>query len=325
MAVVTSLNPFRRRSSTTLAWVKRGATLLAALTAGALTAISLSPTPLLHKPLSPEATAQFSPEALFTPGPLPRLQRPMNLLILGTKAVPGDTSVQGRFGGLTDTILLAHFDPQERRLDILSIPRDTRTELRGYGVDKLNAANAYGGASLAAGSTRYLLQAPVDRYLRMNLDGVQNLVDTLGGVTVDVSQAMRYRDDSQQLYIDLPQGRQHLNGDQALQFLRFRHDGLGDIGRVERQQQLMHAAVQQSINPLTILRLPQLLLVARDNLDSNLRGSELLALSGLAATLGSDRIHFHTLPGHFGGSDYATSYWIPDYEAIDALIAEKFK
>jgi LCP family protein required for cell wall assembly len=275
--------------------------------------------------LKPEAAASFSPDTLFTPGPLPLLQKPINVLILGTKAVPGDASLEGRFGDLTDTILLVHVDPQERRMEVLSIPRDTRTQLPGHGVDKLNAANVYGGASLAAASTRYLLQAPVDRYLRVNLGGVQQLVEALGGVTIDVPKAMRYRDTSQHFSIDLKPGRQHLNGEQALQFLRFRHDVLGDIGRVERQQHLMTAIVQESINPLTLLRLPQLLFVARENLDSNLRGSELLAISGLAVTLGSDRIHFHTLPGRFGGPEYSVSYWIPDYESIDRLMAEKFK
>lgn len=325
MAGVTSLNRLGHGSISALGWIKKGAIVLAAVTAGALTAISLSPAPLQHKPLKPEAAEQFSPTTLFTPGSIPLLQRSVNVLILGTKAVSGDPSLEGRFGDLTDTILLAHFDPQQHRLEILSIPRDTRTKLPGHGLDKLNAANAYGGASLAAASTGYLLQVPVDRYLRVNLDGVRRLVDTLGGVSVEVPKNMHYRDDSQHLYIDLKQGRQHLNGDQALQFLRFRHDALGDIGRVERQQQLMNALVRESINPLTLLQLPQLLLVARENLDSNLRGSELLALSSMMATLGSDRIHFHTLPGRFGGSEYQSSYWIPNYKEIDSLMAEKFK
>jgi LCP family protein required for cell wall assembly len=103
----------------------------------------------------------------------------------------------------------------------MSIPRDTRTYVRGS-LTKLNEANRYGGPSLAAESVSDLLGGvAIDRYVRINVQGVEKLVDALGGVTVNVPKDMKYQDDSQHLYINLKAGEQTLTGDQALQFLRF--------------------------------------------------------------------------------------------------------
>ena len=106
--------------------------------------------------------------------------------------------------GLSDTMLMVRFDPAQRKLVVLSIPRDTRTWVQGVGLTKLNEANYDGGPALAAKATSELLgNTTIDRYIRINVQGVEKLMDALGGVKLYVPQDMHYEDESQHLYINL--------------------------------------------------------------------------------------------------------------------------
>ena len=155
--------------------------------------------------------------------------------------------------------------------------------------------------SLSARATSELLGGiPIDRYIRINVQGVEKLIDVLGGITVHVPQDMKYQDDSQHLYINLKQGRQHLNGEQTLQFLRFRYDAYGDIGRVQRQQMAIRAVKEQALNPGTLLKLPQILSTIREHIDTNLSVEEIAALAGFSSQVGRDRVQMLMLPGEFG-------------------------
>jgi hypothetical protein len=136
---------------------------------------------------------------------------------------------------------------------------------------------------------------------------------------------MKYQDDSQHLYISLKEGKQHLNGDQALQFLRFRYDANGDIGRIQRQQTLMRGLTEQALNPKTITRLPKVLSVIRANLDTNLTVDELLALVGFASQTDRSNMQMLMVPGDFSSpEEYEASYWLPDYDRIDNMVAQHF-
>jgi anionic cell wall polymer biosynthesis LytR-Cps2A-Psr (LCP) family protein len=165
----------------------------------------------------------------------------------------------------------------------------------------------------------------VDRYVRINVQGVEKLIDALGGVTVTVPQDMKYQDDSQHLYINLKAGEQKLNGNQSLQFLRFRYDANGDIGRIQRQQTFMRALAEQTINPATIARLPKILSVIQSNVDTNLSVEELLALLGYASQVNRSNVQMLMLPGNFSSpSEYNVSYWLPSYGDIDTLVDQYF-
>jgi len=322
-------------------WVGTGLLGVAALSAmgGALLALSLS-----AQPLRPAQLAQRAERIAFderdpvdTPSlQLPGLTRPINVLILGTKA---DTPIAKRspersneFGGNTDTILLARFEPGSDELTLLSVPRDTRTRIEGLGTAKINAANAEGGAALAAREVRDLLGGvAIDRYVRLNLQGVETLVDALGGVTVYVPKDMHYTDRSQDLRIDLEQGKQHLDGDKALQFLRFRHDGKGDIGRIQRQQILLRAILDKALNPTTLVRAPQIVSAVRSHVDTNLSVEEMIALAGFATKTDTSDVQMVMLPGRVGSGTVQSdsgqipiSYWIPDESKIPALMARYF-
>jgi LCP family protein required for cell wall assembly len=198
--------------------------------------------------------------------------------------------------------------------------------VQGHGVTKINAANVYGGPALSAVAISELLGGVgIDRYVRINVQGVEKLVDALGGLTIKVPKDMKYQDDSQHLYINLKAGKHHLNGNQVMQLLRFRYDGLGDIGRIQRQQLVMRALVEQALNPLTIARLPQIISVVQSHLDTNLSVEELFALASFASGTKRSQMQTLTLPGDFSSSDaYDTSYWLPDRDRIQLMMSRHF-
>ncbi|MEL6493268.1 MAG: LCP family protein [Cyanobacteria bacterium J06634_6] len=310
------------------------------MAAGALLAVSLGTTPLLQSTLTAEEAAVFSsdePIATANSLQLPSLTRPVNILLLGVKVTSSDVhdydaiyedgydALVNSFEGLSDTMLLLRFDPRDQQVTVVSVPRDTRTNVDGL-VTKINEANREGGPALSAQAVSELMGGvPIDRYMRINVQGVEKLIDALGGVKVNVPKDMKYQDDSQHLYINLKAGEQRLDGDKALQFLRFRYDDNGDIGRVQRQQQFMRALTEQALNPTTISRLPKILSVIQSHVDTNLSVEELVALVGYSSQRDRSDVQMLMLPGEFSNyDDYELSYWIPDYSEIDAISADYF-
>ncbi|MEG4280080.1 LCP family protein [Microcoleus sp. MON1_C1] len=307
-------------------------------TAGALLAVSLSTTPLQQQKLSPEEAAVFSQGDMAKLSmKMPELTRPVNILVLGLKVLTSDIEGsankqvgyevwENSFKGLTDTMLLVRFDPQNKKLSVLSIPRDTRTYVEGRGEVKINEANYYGGPASSAKSVSGLLGGVgIDRYVTVNIHGIKSLVDALGGITINVPKDMKYTDESQHLYIDLKAGKQKLNGEQIVQYLLYRHDDLGDIGRVQRQQLLMRAFVEQEVNVGLLSRLPKILSVIQSHLDTNLSIEELVALAGFATQTDRAGVQMLMVPGKFSDSkDYKSSFWLPDQYGIETLVAEHF-
>lgn len=326
-------------------WLGLGLTFLsvggASAVVGGLLAISLNSKPLLQGSLSAEDAAFFGQEEPITGSNnlrLPRLTRPVNILVLGLKVLSSDLSdpppevqdlgyhaLVDSFEGLSDTMLLIRFNPHTEQLVVLSLPRDTRTLVDGR-LTKLNEANRDGGPVLAAKSVSDLLGGiAIDRYVRINVQGVEKLVDALGGININVPMDMRYQDESQHLYIDLEAGQQHLDGDQALQFLRFRYDEKGDIGRIQRQQTMIRAIVNQALTPKTIARTPKILSVIQSHVDTNLNVEELLALAGFAAQQNDYNVQMLMLPGQPSTvSQFELSYWLPNFTEVDDMVAEYF-
>lgn len=339
--------PFKKKSSQTKSgrwlwfWVGMTGVAMLSATAGALLAVSLSSTPLMQSQLSPEEEAIFGQgDRISRTGlRLAELTRPVNILVLGVKVLSSDIgnpppetqdlgyhAAVNSFEGLSDTMLLLRFDPETKKLAVLSIPRDTRAAIEGYGVTKVNSANAKGGPALSAQAVSDLLGGVgIDRYVRINIQGVEKLVDALGGVTVYVPKDMKYQDDSQHLYINLKAGKHHLNGNQALQFLRFRYDENGDIGRIQRQQILMRSLMEQALNPVTLSRMPKILGVVQSHIDTNLTIEELMALVGFGVNTQRSNVQMLLLPGNFSEQgQYNTSYWLPDSDRIATMMAQHF-
>ena len=321
-------------------WVGMSGIAMVSATAGALLAVSLTSTPLQQAQLSPQEEAVFDGDRISGGGlRFSQLTRPVNLLIMGMSVLPPDVQnppVESKnlrylpqvnsFDGLADVMLFVKFDPDTKKVVMLSIPRDTRTEIEGYGVKKINAANVDGGPALTAKTISNLLGGVgIDRYVRINVLGVGKLIDALGGVTVYVPKDMKYQDDSQHLYINLKAGKQHLNGDQVLQLLRFRHDELGDIGRIQRQQMVMRALMDQTLNPATVAQLPKVLDVVKEHIDTNLTVEELVALVGFGMRTNRSNMQMLMVPGRFSEKrEFDASYWLPNQNAIAKLMSQHF-
>ena len=308
--------------------------------AGALLAVSWESTPLQQAELSPQEEAVFDGDRISGNGlQFSQLTRPVNILLMGMSVLPPDVQNPpsdskslgylpqiNSFDGLSDVMLLIKFDPETQKIIMLSVPRDTRTEIEGYGVKKINAANVDGGPALTAKTVSNLLGGVgIDRYIRINVLGVSKLISALGGVNVYVPKDMKYRDDSQHLYINLKAGQQHLNGEQALQLLRYRHDELGDIGRIQRQQMVLRALIEQTINPTTLTRVPEILNVVKENIDTNLSVEELVSLVGFGSRTNRSNMQMLMLPGRFSeNGEFDASYWIPQGRAIAKLMSQHF-
>jgi LCP family protein required for cell wall assembly len=239
----------------------------------------------------------------------------LNVLLLGIDARRGETKAR------SDSIILASFDPARRRAALLSIPRDTRVRIPGHGWDKINAATIYGGPDLARAVVSDLLGIPVEYHVLTNFAGFKEIVDTLGGVTIDVEENMYYYDPADGLVINLRKGVQHLDGNKALQYVRYRGDPLGDITRTQRQQKFLVALAREMLQPATILKLPRLIPQLRDSVDTNLGLSEMLALARLAQNLENLDLVTQTLPGYFLNLD-GGSYWYVDPGQARRVMAE---
>lgn len=245
---------------------------------------------------------------------LPAEDERLNILFMG---IDGGILANGaRMTGRSDVLILLSIDRVSRDAMLLSIPRDTRVILAGHGEAKINAAHVYGGIPLTITTVTELLEQPIHYYVKLDLQAFQNLVDAVGGVTIDIHQTMQYEDpyDVPPLVIDLQEGQQHLDGARAMQFVRFR-DQLGDIGRLGRQKEFVLALMDQVLSFTGIWRLPAIARQAKTSLSSNLSAGSLLSLGYQLLTLTSAPVQ-ETLPGQGinGGA-----FWLPDTEAIGSL------
>ncbi|HUW64383.1 MAG TPA: LCP family protein [Spirochaetia bacterium] len=252
----------------------------------------------------PQTVAASEPAGVTTPA---APQQPINVLLLGTDQRAGMPS------GRTDTMILASFDPARNQVSLLSVPRDSLVAIPGHGTDKINNANVYGGPELAMQTVSQLLGVPVDNYVLVNFSGFESLVNSLGGVTVDISQAMYHYDpmDGGIYTIDLPAGEQHLDGAQALEYVRYRDFPLGDITRTADQQSFITTLVQKALEPQNLVKLPVLLPGLLQDVQTNLPLSQMLDLAGMLGHTGSLQTVTQTVPGSFQTIN-GVSYWIVD-------------
>lgn len=208
-------------------------------------------------------------------------------------------------GNLTDTIMLVSFDMENKGVDVISIPRDTYYPRKGYNglaEKKLNAAYRGNPVNTAKAVSELLCGMPINYYAVIKYDGVKNIVDSMGGVPMNIPNiqhkgGMYYNDpyDKPPLKIAIPAGQQTLDGEHAVQFLRFRHGYLeGDLGRVKAQQEFMKSAFKQCIG----LNLPSIAKTVFENVDSDITIGTALELATKAAGITGDSIETYTIPNN---------------------------
>ena len=206
----------------------------------------------------------------------------------------GVDNSEGR--GLADTLIALVVWPKIGEMAALSIPRDSRVVIPGVGNRRINASHAYGGLPLTVETVEMLLGIPFDYYIEVNVSGLADLVDAIGGIDVEVEKRMHYRDRSQNLLIDLQPGLQHLTGEQAVGYVRFRHDAMGDLGRIERQRKFLRLVAGELLSPANVRRLPRLADTFVETVETNLTVRDILSLKKIIEQVGPDAIRMASLP-----------------------------
>ncbi|MDQ7096198.1 LCP family protein [Desulfosporosinus sp. PR] len=228
---------------------------------------------------------------------------PVSILLIGADQRPEETKFN------TDSLIVARIDPQTERISLLSIPRDTRLFLAGHGYVKINAILALTDMVTLQKSVEDLTGEKISGYIQTNFQGFKKIIDTLGGITVNVEKDMYYETgDEEDGYINLHKGLQRLDGSKALQYARFRHDALSDISRTARQQVVLKAVAKEMFQLSTLPKLPYLIPQLMQAVATNLQAGDILTVAKAAVGFNSSNVISQTLPGSFLEVD-GVSYW----------------
>lgn len=248
---------------------------------------------------------------------IPSFAKRQNILILGVDSNGrGTDSIKGT---RSDTIILANIDPSTKSMNLVSIPRDSKVYLPNGKIDKINAAHALGGIDNTKKTIEETFGVKINHYIIVHGPAVREIVDAMGGVPVYVEKNMHYNDYAGDLHINLTKGLQVLNGVQAEGYLRFRHDGLGDIGRTSRQQWFLKGLAEKMQQPEAIAKLPDLIRVISQNITTDMSFYELSRLAGTLKGIKIEDIEVATLPGGPSQKGYI-SYWILDPDKTQEVI-----
>jgi LCP family protein required for cell wall assembly len=223
----------------------------------------------------------------------------------------------------SDTIMVVHINPIEHQAFVVSIPRDTLVVIPGRGLDKINHAFAFGGVELTKQTVENFLGIEIQNYVTVNIRGLANIIDELGGITVNVDKRMYYVDYAGGLYINLWPGTQRLNGKNAVAYVRFRHDGEGDLGRMHRQQQFLSAIATELMNRNNLFKSPRLFLQLLSMLNSNLSSRQMLGTAlAIRGAYECNQVQMTSIPGQDEIIN-GIYYYKPNAEAV-SKITEKF-
>lgn len=210
-------------------------------------------------------------------------------------------------GQRTDTIMVGAFDAANNSISIVSVPRDTMINV-DWNTKKINSSYSVGGSERLITELKRILGFTVDFYAVIDMEAFVAVVDEIDGVDFDVPERM-YKDDP---YIDLQPGLQTLNGQQALQLVRYRDYPMGDIARVEVQQSFIKALASQTLKASNILKISSFASIFKEYVDTDLSTGNLIWLGSKLLSIDTEDISFYTLPGdssaHYGGLSYHCLY-----------------
>jgi len=236
---------------------------------------------------------------------------PISVMFLGLDSREDDLS------GRTDAMILATFNPDEKTINMLSIPRDSYVEIPGrQHKDKINHAHAFGGVNMTIDTVENLFNIPVDYVVSLNFTAFMEIVDTIGGIEVDVPMPISDTDNATYGTIQIDEGLQTLNGEEALTYARMRkQDPRGDLGRGDRQKDVIEAIIKQSANFRTITRFGSLMDTLERNLSTNLSFGNMVSMHSYAGEL--DNIESLQLEG-----EDATIEGVYYYSLYDESVSE---
>ncbi|MEH7504219.1 LCP family protein [Neobacillus drentensis] len=238
---------------------------------------------------------------------------PFTILLVGVENQDGGN-------GRSDVLMLFTVNPKTKQIDELSIPRDTRTFVPAADKrTKITHSYSYGGIEATIGAVNELFDIPIDYYITTNFQGFEDIVDTLGGVKVDVPFTFKAQLTKSLKWKTYHQGEMKLNGNEALAYVRMRKsDPRGDFGRNERQKQVIKAVIDKGTSFSSITKIDNVLDNLGDNVKTNIPPSKMVSFIKLYASLKGTEINNLKLKGQ---DDYINDvyYYIPDQNSIDIL------
>jgi len=213
----------------------------------------------------------------------------INILVVGCDEVENY--------GRADTIVFLSISPKTKDVLILSIPRDTRVEIPGRGMDKINHAYAFGGEKLLGKTVSAFLDVYLHFYAVIDFKGFVGIIDKLGGVEIDIEKEMHYVDKAGGVDINLYPGKQVLSGKKALEYIRFRNDKLGDLGRINRQQKLAMAIINKIMSFDSIVKIPQITEGVKEYIETDITVQDAITLANLFKGVNQEKFKLETVPG----------------------------
>ncbi len=262
----------------------------------------------------------------------------INILVLGMDV--GDTDNQANKSiRRSDTIMVFNYNPNTKKVHLVSIPRDTMIEVDAY-LDtgeyqrywKINSAYALGGEEEITTHVESLLDININYIVEVDYNAFRSVVDALGGVDMTIEQDMFYDDEEQDLHINFTAGETvHLDGRKAEEFFRWRqnNDGSGfangDLDRIKNQQLLMSKLLDKALSPSIVLKAPNILKAISDNVDTNIPANKLISLGLKVLRLNSSDIVMTTLQGvpeNIYGQEFLVSYKEDNMDLINSLNAD---
>ncbi len=238
-------------------------------------------------------------------------QKSVNLMIIGRDADYDDRTDQVlKTRARSDILMVAHLDFDKKNVSLLSIPRDTLAKIHTRGrivTTKINAAHQFGGPPLSEATVEENFGIPSDKYLSLDFTGFEQAIDILGGVDLVVDKKMDYDDNWGHLHIHLKPGMQHLDGKQAMGFVRFRHSD-NDLMRVQRQQTLIAALKDKMKQPQMLAKIGPLLDTIDKHVDSDMSSDQKVAVARFVHDTPHEKIQMVTLPSREAGNAVATNW-----------------
>lgn len=189
---------------------------------------------------------------------------PISILLIGVDERKGDR-------GRADSLIVMTVNPNKKSIEMVSVPRDTRTEIVGKGTkDKINHSYAFGGVEMTMATVEHFLDIPIDYYIKVNMESFRDIVNAVGGVTVDNPFAFTYEGTT------FPKGKITLDGDKALKYSRMRkEDPRGDFGRQDRQKQIIEAIIEKGASFSSLTNYSDVLAAIGKNIKTNLTFDEM--------------------------------------------------
>lgn len=243
-----------------------------------------------------------------------------SILVLGIDARPGEDHSR------SDTMMLVTIDPEIDKAAIISIPRDTRVDIKDTSLDKICAANYVGGPEYSMQVVEELMGLNIDYYVELDFKGFEKIIDTLGGVTINVPRRMYKPLEGINLY----PGTQKLDGKQALAYVRYRDYEFGDIERTAHQQEFLTALAGEVLQAKTVAKLPAIAKELQKYIKTDLSLTDMVKMATWAPGFSADGIITQTLPGYFYDEydeegQLAQSYWIADTTVMADLVENMFE